>query len=295
MAWRYFVFVCHMVIYCIQGNEKDICSNPLNDDGSGACCLNFYRDGDVCKECPPGYFGFNCSHPCPEQSYGHLCSLKCTNCTTCNHVYGCAPATEHIKSDVSKKGSCSTRPVAVISSSMPLINTSDVLVNKSSIMVSIFGDKTENESSSLVSLNDNNTPPRFYLAIIIYTTGSLISFVVVLIIMREIRNICQMSSPTIKNKPHNSGFVENIYFEVADVIDDIISREEIASSMLNINSYAKDGASKKSEGDCKDYIYSTVFSEKEETAKPKLSLQTPRFEASNTLGICTNKKKNVNK
>ncbi|XP_062595824.1 uncharacterized protein LOC134257199 [Saccostrea cucullata] len=285
---KYFALVCHMISICSLRNVES-CQNSLKDDGSGECCTNFFRDGNICKECPRGYFGFNCSEICPELYYGPLCSLKCGNCTNCNHVYGCTLSTEPIKSDVSRKGSSNTRPAISIMSTMAAVHTTDVPENQSSITVLIGGNKTENESSSLVFLNG---PPKLNIAIIIYTSGSLISFIILLIIVREIRLFCKTSAPpTIKNKSHNSDFVENIFSQVSDVIDDIILREEIDPSMLNVNSYDKDGASKNSEGDCKGCIYSTIFREKEETDEPTLSLQTSWFEASNTLGLCTNKEK----
>ncbi|XP_062595823.1 uncharacterized protein LOC134257198 [Saccostrea cucullata] len=254
---RYFALVCHLVSICIQrdGHGVNSCQFGSRQDGSVYCCHNYFRDGNVCRECPPGYFGFNCSQICPELSYGHLCRLKCSNCTNCNHIYGCTQSTEYIKLDVSRKRSSSTRPANAIMSSMPSIDISDVL---------------EKENSSVISLNGNKTPPEFHLRIIIYTTGSLISFVLILIIVREISNSSKiLFPPTNTNKPHNSGVVENIYSEVSDVIDCVIPHEEIASSLLNVYCNDQDGVSENSEGGCKDCIYSTVFREKKETETNK--------------------------
>lgn len=38
--------------------------------------------------CPAGYFGENCSKPCPLERYGPGCIEKCT-CPYCHPVYGC--------------------------------------------------------------------------------------------------------------------------------------------------------------------------------------------------------------
>lgn len=45
-------------------------------------------------ECSPGFFGFNCSIPCIENSYGKRCLYQC-HCDRethyCHHVCGCLP------------------------------------------------------------------------------------------------------------------------------------------------------------------------------------------------------------
>ena len=41
-------------------------------------------------ECPPGYYGDNCSFPCPALSYGSGCVEQCScSSESCHHVYGC--------------------------------------------------------------------------------------------------------------------------------------------------------------------------------------------------------------
>ncbi|XP_062595825.1 uncharacterized protein LOC134257200 [Saccostrea cucullata] len=276
MTFRILALICHM-IYFHEGNDMDICRNQLNVNRSGECCYNSYRDGNNCKECPPGYFGFNRSQICPEQTYGTLCSQHCSNCKICNHVYGCTLTTEHIKSGVSRKRSSSTRPATAIMASMSSKNSSDMF---------------EIESSNLIYLNTNKTLTKSNLAIIIYTTGSFISFIILLIIVREIRNFCKiLFPPANKNVIQNIDVVDNIYSEVSDVIDCVISRRDIASSMVNVNSNDRDEVSGIFEVDRTDCIDSTVCRETEETDEPKLSLQTSRYETSNNLGCCTIKDK----
>lgn len=65
-----------------------VCSGkgePLN------CCVNNYEVNGTCLECPDGWFGFNCSSRCTENSYGRFCVNVC-NCSSeyqCHHVNGC--------------------------------------------------------------------------------------------------------------------------------------------------------------------------------------------------------------
>ncbi|XP_052677353.1 uncharacterized protein LOC128158524 [Crassostrea angulata] len=75
----------------------------LNDCIKGAlakCATNYYKDGNVCRECPAGYYGDNCTVVCPPSSYGTLCLHKC-DCLPCHHVYGCSstPLTEETTSN----------------------------------------------------------------------------------------------------------------------------------------------------------------------------------------------------
>lgn len=57
-------------------------------DPSEECCVNYYKEGDICKECPAGYYGDYCSEICRYPVYGSLCSKTCT-CSPCHHIYGC--------------------------------------------------------------------------------------------------------------------------------------------------------------------------------------------------------------
>ncbi|XP_052719898.1 uncharacterized protein LOC128191721 [Crassostrea angulata] len=54
------------------------------------CCTNYFWENGKCKECPPGYFGKNCSSLCEYPNYGQHCQNTCDcNVTDCNHVDGC--------------------------------------------------------------------------------------------------------------------------------------------------------------------------------------------------------------
>ena len=40
--------------------------------------------------CPAGYYGDNCSLPCPPRTYEGNCAEQCScSSTSCHHVYGC--------------------------------------------------------------------------------------------------------------------------------------------------------------------------------------------------------------
>ncbi|XP_062604782.1 scavenger receptor class F member 2-like [Saccostrea cucullata] len=54
------------------------------------CNANFQKVGDVCIECPPGYFGRECKQSCPPPTYGSLCGEIC-DCapSECDPTYGC--------------------------------------------------------------------------------------------------------------------------------------------------------------------------------------------------------------
>ncbi|XP_034334308.2 uncharacterized protein [Magallana gigas] len=59
--------------------------------GEHSCCSGFYFDssGD-CVACLLGYYGVNCSFPCPNGYYGDRCRKIC-GCTQemCNATFGC--------------------------------------------------------------------------------------------------------------------------------------------------------------------------------------------------------------
>ncbi|XP_062568304.1 multiple epidermal growth factor-like domains protein 10 isoform X5 [Saccostrea cucullata] len=55
------------------------------------CVANYFLDFDnICKECPPGIFGMNCSQKCPSSTYGQFCAKLC-QCPPdrCDKRHGC--------------------------------------------------------------------------------------------------------------------------------------------------------------------------------------------------------------
>lgn len=78
-GWIYIAFViCTTLIQSVD--------NAVNED----CIFNKFMDGNVCKECPIGHFGRNCSKKCPPGNFGYLCGQDCPqNCTPCHYIFGC--------------------------------------------------------------------------------------------------------------------------------------------------------------------------------------------------------------
>ncbi|XP_062600410.1 uncharacterized protein LOC134262051 [Saccostrea cucullata] len=56
----------------------------------GICCLNYFRKGNICQECPAGTYGVNCSGKCVSGYYGRFCLEPC-NCPShlCDRINGC--------------------------------------------------------------------------------------------------------------------------------------------------------------------------------------------------------------
>lgn len=75
---------CRYILIC-----NDFC---IHTRLNRVCFLNikvlFYHSCIFHVACPAGYFGENCSKPCPLERYGPGCIEKCT-CPYCHHVYGC--------------------------------------------------------------------------------------------------------------------------------------------------------------------------------------------------------------
>uniref|UniRef100_A0A8W8KC53 Uncharacterized protein n=1 Tax=Magallana gigas TaxID=29159 RepID=A0A8W8KC53_MAGGI len=64
------------------------CSN--NNINSSRCCIGHREIEGMCTECI-GFYGEECSLPCPAGFYGRQCKMLC-NCSsieTCNQFVGC--------------------------------------------------------------------------------------------------------------------------------------------------------------------------------------------------------------
>nr|XP_022296797.1 multiple epidermal growth factor-like domains protein 6 isoform X2 [Crassostrea virginica] len=75
----------------IQGRSMPSTHKPiLAKDGTKECFPYYYLNGDICTECPPGYYDDDCSLPCPPPTYGRNCAEQCScSSASCHHVYGC--------------------------------------------------------------------------------------------------------------------------------------------------------------------------------------------------------------
>ncbi|XP_048742664.2 N-acetylglucosamine-1-phosphodiester alpha-N-acetylglucosaminidase-like [Ostrea edulis] len=67
-------------------SNKGICKR----NATMQCCSNYFQVGNSCRECPPGFHGWNCSHPCPGEYYGPACNRKCEcSIKDCDPKIGC--------------------------------------------------------------------------------------------------------------------------------------------------------------------------------------------------------------
>ncbi|XP_078341586.1 uncharacterized protein LOC144627738 isoform X2 [Crassostrea virginica] len=75
----------------IRGSSLPSTLKPrFEKNGTMTCVSNYYLNGDVCTECPAGYYRFNCSSPCPPTTYGSNCAEQCScSSASCHHVFGC--------------------------------------------------------------------------------------------------------------------------------------------------------------------------------------------------------------
>ncbi|XP_061190178.1 multiple epidermal growth factor-like domains protein 11 [Saccostrea echinata] len=86
--------LCHHVIGCkdVSHTVGTLDQGHCPDKENG-CCVNYYKKGNSCIECFPGYYDYNCSKTCPDGFFGGLCASKCLcNPSLCNHVNGCSDA-----------------------------------------------------------------------------------------------------------------------------------------------------------------------------------------------------------
>uniref|UniRef100_A0A8W8LT94 Uncharacterized protein n=1 Tax=Magallana gigas TaxID=29159 RepID=A0A8W8LT94_MAGGI len=77
------------------------------------CIFNSYKEGDVCKDCPAGYFGKNCTEKCKPPTFGFLCLQSC-DCPVCHHVVGCVSTT--VRKDFVPKIKTTERPQLITNS-----------------------------------------------------------------------------------------------------------------------------------------------------------------------------------
>uniref|UniRef100_A0A8W8LXB8 Reverse transcriptase domain-containing protein n=1 Tax=Magallana gigas TaxID=29159 RepID=A0A8W8LXB8_MAGGI len=99
------------------------------------CLYGQYKDGEVCKVCPAGYTGVNCSQKCTPPSYGFFCSKTCY-CSYCHHEVGCMPTTEFTVNGYRILGYAddhsaydSFNPKAIADEKHVITNLENVLVN----------------------------------------------------------------------------------------------------------------------------------------------------------------------
>ncbi|XP_048771713.2 uncharacterized protein LOC125677621 isoform X1 [Ostrea edulis] len=84
------LFLCITVWFLstyITSSSSQLCAGP---DGK-VCCIGYVWNEaqNTCIQCMTGFYGINCTIPCPYPGFGWDCQLQCT-CSNedCNHVYG---------------------------------------------------------------------------------------------------------------------------------------------------------------------------------------------------------------
>ncbi|XP_052679505.1 multiple epidermal growth factor-like domains protein 10 [Crassostrea angulata] len=88
-------------VFCIwiAGACNSHCLTKNSTEETKDCLVNYFKVEDKCKECPIGYFGYNCSQKCTPPTYGVLCSKECINCSPCHHEVGCNLTPEFTRLD----------------------------------------------------------------------------------------------------------------------------------------------------------------------------------------------------
>ncbi|XP_062574210.1 multiple epidermal growth factor-like domains protein 10 isoform X2 [Saccostrea cucullata] len=84
--------LCEVEVYgCMTGYYGPNCSLPCPDNcGDGYCHI----ETGVCFSCKPGYQGYQCENECTSNTYGQDCGLRCGACLghkQCNHINGSCP------------------------------------------------------------------------------------------------------------------------------------------------------------------------------------------------------------
>ncbi|XP_056011806.1 uncharacterized protein LOC130046268 isoform X2 [Ostrea edulis] len=65
-------------------------TGQIDEDKKFPCCANYFPVEGVCRACPPGLFGNNCSVPCQYPYYGILCVDECKcDRSLCDVITGC--------------------------------------------------------------------------------------------------------------------------------------------------------------------------------------------------------------
>ncbi|XP_052717579.1 uncharacterized protein LOC128189849 isoform X1 [Crassostrea angulata] len=121
---------CLILLFYIK--SVDLCTLD-----SGRCCHNYFRKNGICKECPPGTFGTDCSSKCPSGFFGKFCRQECLcNAHDCNSTYGCALTIGSPRSDYFIE----TTPLITLPTTSPLpwMSTTFVFVGFTAVLTVVL-------------------------------------------------------------------------------------------------------------------------------------------------------------
>ncbi|XP_052680044.1 uncharacterized protein LOC128160742 [Crassostrea angulata] len=142
------------------------------------CLTNYYKENGDCKECPLGYFGDNCTNICPSSYYGRLCFHKC-KCLPCHHIYECV----------------STTLKRIAETTSYSYDTKDETTDTNQIHVpETTSYEYKNEDKTKCS---KQTPENVIISdtVLIISVGSLLCFMLILVIIREVCLCCRFPQP----------------------------------------------------------------------------------------------------
>ncbi|XP_062605272.1 uncharacterized protein LOC134267068 [Saccostrea cucullata] len=172
---------------------------PITMGENNKCRYNFFFKGTTCVECPPGYYGNNCSVPCSRGFYGSLCSQTCELCPweLCDRVTGCPNTT-----------STNTKSTVLLTSSIDTITVRSTLKVTTEIKLEVTTGTTAVPTSTVQSFPSTNifltasiktpkstTPfvipqletPYNYTPVIAVTGGVIALFLAILVIQSSLK------------------------------------------------------------------------------------------------------------
>ncbi|XP_052677345.1 protein draper-like [Crassostrea angulata] len=205
------VYGCSLTLFIEEATNDDFETRSKKEENKQAsgnrtisdipleCSTNYYKDGNECKECPVGYYNDNCSDICPLSYYGPRCAQKC-DCLPCHHVYGCSssPFIEETASDyISTRDKIEDKTKASGNKLTTSEAASDYITK---------WDKIEDKKQA--SGNKLTTSGR----IIIISIGSVLCFILMLVIIRELWLGCQFPQPTGKRT-----IINDVYEDIAEI------------------------------------------------------------------------------
>ncbi|XP_056001705.1 uncharacterized protein LOC125656126 [Ostrea edulis] len=162
-------------------------------------------------ECLPGYYGYNCSSPCPTPRYGIGCTLNCDNCSNCNHIYGCGDATEAETNTVDHFMS----PEYTVKVTENGTREGNEAMFRSSASTVKVKEKTTQKGFC----NDTSSGFDMHPITIIKTFGTLISLVLILMIIREVCKYRKcLGLHSMNDVSCRIHAVDDIYTEINEVI-----------------------------------------------------------------------------